>query len=72
MKLTVLKERKTTFAKMSKEFKTMNGNSLSKRTISKRLNKISFFSKRCAKKPLLTKKNITDRKSFASYYGKVV
>ena len=27
LKLTVLKERKTNFDKMSKEFKTMNGNS---------------------------------------------
>ena len=53
---------------MSKEFKTMNGNSLSRMTISSRLNEIGFSSKRCAKKTLLTKKNITDRKLFA-YYG---
>ena len=34
------------------------------------MKEMGFASKRCAKKPLLTEKNINDRKTFASRYGK--
>ena len=70
LKLKVLKERKTTFAKMVKEFKTTNGNSFFRMTLSRRLHEIVFSSKRCTRMFLLTKKNITDRKTFAFYYDK--
>ena len=71
-KLTVLEERKTTFTKMSKKFITTNGNSLSGMTISRRLNEIGFsFKKICDRKPLLTKRNITERKIFAFNNGKM-
>ena len=52
LKMTVLKDRKKTYVDHSKEFKTAAGNSLSRMTISRRLNEVGFNSKRCAKKPL--------------------
>ena len=50
--MTVLKDRKKTYVDHSKEFKTAAGNSLSRMTISRRLNEVGFNSKKCAKKPL--------------------
>ena len=70
LKMTVLKDRKKTFVDHSKEFKTAAGNSLSRYTISRRMKEMGFSSKRCAKKPFLSKKNINDRKRFSSCYGK--
>ena len=52
LKMTVLKDRKKTYVDHSKEFKTAAGNSLSRMTISRRLNEVGFNSKKCAKKPL--------------------
>jgi len=69
LKMTVLKDRKKTLVDHSKQFETAKGNSLSRVTISRRMKEMGFSSKRCAKKPLLTKKNISDRKTFASRYG---
>ena len=54
LKMTVLKDRKKTYVDHSKEFKTAAGNSLSRMTISRRLNEVGFNSKKCAKKPLLS------------------
>ena len=34
------------------------------------MKEMGFSSKKCAKKPLLSKKNINDRKTFSSCYGK--
>ena len=56
LKMTVWKDRKKTFVDHSKQFKTANGNSLSRITISRRMKEMGFTSKRCAKKILLTKK----------------
>ena len=52
LKMTVLKDRKKTYVDHSKEFKTAAGNSLSRMTISRRLNEVGFNSKKYAKKPL--------------------
>ena len=52
LKMTVLKDRKKTYVDHSKEFKTAAGNSLSRMTISRRLNEVGLNSKKCAKKPL--------------------
>ena len=69
-KMIVLKDRKKTYVDHSKEFKTADEKSLSRKTISRRMKEMGFSSKRCAKKPLLSKKNINDRKTFSSCYGK--
>ena len=70
LKMTVLKDRKKTYVDHSKEFKTADEKSLSRMTISRRMKEMGFSSKRCAKKPLLSKKNINDRRIFSSCYGK--
>ena len=70
LKIIVLKDRKKTYVSHSKEFKTADEKSLSRMTIFRRMKAMGFSSKRCAKKPLLSKKNINDRKTFSTYYGK--
>ena len=52
--MTVLKDRKKTYVDHSKEFKTAAGNSLSRMTISRRLNEVGFNSKKCAKKAIIS------------------
>ena len=54
LKMTVLKDRKKTYVDHSKEFKTAAGNSLSRMTISRRLNEVGFNSKKCAKKAIIS------------------
>ena len=68
LKMAVLRDWKKTFVDHAKQFKTVNRNSLSRTTIS-RIKEMGFASKRCAKKPFLTKKNINNGKMFASCYG---
>ena len=68
--MTVLKNRKKTYVDHSKEFKTVDEKSLSRMTISRQMKKMEFSLKRYEKKPLLSKKNINDRKTFSSCYGK--
>ena len=70
IKMTVLKDRKKTYVDHSKEFKTADEKSLSRMIIFRRMKKMEFSSKWCAKKPLLSKKNINDKKTFSSCYGK--
>ena len=68
--MTVLKDRMKTYVDHSKEFKTTDEKSLSRMTISRQITEMGFSSKRCAKKLLSFKKNINDRKTFSSCYGK--
>ena len=53
----------------SKEFKTVNGNKLSRTKISGRSEEFGFSTKRFAKKPLPSQTNIAENK-IASLYGK--
>ena len=69
LKRTVSQHPKTTFTNLAKDFKTEKGDSISRKTIARRLKQAGFSSKRCLKKPLLSKKNVKDRRKFFSPYG---
>lgn len=69
LKMTVLQQRKKTLTKVAEDFRTSDNKVVSRRTITRRLKEAGFSSKRCAKKPLLSKKNVTDRLTFLQLYG---
>lgn len=69
LKFTVLKERKVSLQKLANEFVTASGKKVSRRTIARRLAMYGFKSKRCARKPFLSRKNIRDRIEFHKRYG---
>lgn len=70
LKLTVLKDRKISLKALAQNFTTASGRKVSRQTITRRLARQGFSSRRCAKKPLLSKKNIKDRLRFLTEYGR--
>lgn len=69
LKFEVIKDRKKTITKLAEEFKNGNNETVSRKTIARRLKDLGFASMRCARKPFYSKKNIKDRLNFYNLYG---